>query len=50
MKLGFIKNLWGGKPKGPPRLVAIAPPRREERSLREWRTCSTSSPSPTPSP
>ena len=34
MKFSFIKNFLGGKPKRPARLVAITPPRREERSLR----------------
>ena len=34
MKFSFIKNILGGMPKDPPRLVAIAPPRREELSLR----------------
>ena len=33
MKFSFIKNLLGGKPKRPTRLLAITPPRREERSL-----------------
>lgn len=38
MKLDFIKNIGknirGGKSKRPVQLVAITPPRREERSLR----------------
>ena len=34
MKLGFIKKFMGGKPKRPVRLLAVTPPRREERSLR----------------
>ena len=33
MKFGFVKNFLGGKPKRPVRLLAITPPRREERSL-----------------
>ena len=33
MKFSFVKNFLGGKPKRPVRLLAITPPRREERSL-----------------